>query len=55
MTIERYKGGRHWGVYNAHGELIVVCLYKKGAQQVVDTILGLCDFIDPEVRMQNGI
>jgi hypothetical protein len=33
MTITRY--GRYWAVYDANGTLVCVCLYKKGAQEVV--------------------
>ena len=34
MTIKRY--GRYWAVYDtAGGTLVCVCLYKKGAQEVV--------------------
>jgi hypothetical protein len=33
MTIKRY--GRYWAVYDASGTLVCVCLYKKGAQEVV--------------------
>ena len=34
MTIKRY-GGRYWAVYDASNTLVCVCLYKKGAQEVV--------------------
>ena len=34
MSIRKY-GGRYWAVYDSTGELICVCLYKKGAQEVV--------------------
>jgi hypothetical protein len=33
MTITRY--GRYWAVYDAHGTLVCICLYKKGALEVV--------------------
>jgi hypothetical protein len=33
MTIKRY--GRYWAVYDASDTLVCVCLYKKGAQEVV--------------------
>ena len=33
MTIKRY--GRYWAVYDTSGTLVCVCLYKKGAQEVV--------------------
>ena len=33
MRIE--KRGRHWAVYDEEGTLVCVCVYKKGAQEVV--------------------
>jgi hypothetical protein len=33
MTIQRY--GRYWAVYDTAGILVCICLYKKGAQEVV--------------------
>jgi hypothetical protein len=33
MTIKRY--GRYWAVYDTAGVLVCICLYKKGAQEVV--------------------
>jgi hypothetical protein len=33
MSIRKY--GRYWGVYDAAGVLVCVCLYKKGATEVV--------------------
>jgi hypothetical protein len=33
MTVKRY--GRYWAVYTSAGALICVCVYRKGAQQVV--------------------
>ncbi len=35
MRIEKRKDGRSWAVYDEAGELVCVCLYKKGAQEVV--------------------
>jgi len=35
MTIERYKRTRFWAVYDADGELVCVCVYRKGAEEVV--------------------
>jgi hypothetical protein len=34
MTINKY-GRRFWAVYDEDGRLVVVCLYKKGAREVV--------------------
>lgn len=33
MTITRY--GRHWAVYDKDGTLVCVCVYLKGAREVV--------------------
>lgn len=33
MRIARYK--RFWAVYEASGDLLCVCVYKKGAQAVL--------------------
>ena len=35
MTVERYKRTRFWAVYDANGALICICVYKKGAQEMV--------------------
>lgn len=37
---------RTWGVYAPGGELVCVCLYKKGAQTVVDELNGLVAFAE---------
>ena len=34
MTILRY-GSRYWAVYDQTGELVCVCVYRKGAREVV--------------------
>ena len=33
MEVVRYKG-RHWAVYDEGGELVVVTVYKRGANEV---------------------
>jgi hypothetical protein len=33
MMIKRY--GRYWAVYDERGTLVCICLYKKGATEVV--------------------
>jgi hypothetical protein len=35
MTITRYGNTRYWAVYASDGALICVCVYRKGAQEVV--------------------
>jgi hypothetical protein len=32
--VERYKR-RHWAAYDADGILVCVCVYRKGAEEVV--------------------
>ena len=34
LRIERYGNTRHWAIYDAQ-ELVVVTLYKRGAQEVL--------------------
>jgi len=34
MSIRKY-GGRYWAVYDSAGALVCVCLYKKGAAEVL--------------------
>lgn len=33
MRIEKH--GRHWAVYDQAGELVCLCVYLKGAREVV--------------------
>ncbi len=33
MTIQPY--GRYWAVYDEAGQLVCLCVYKKGAKEVV--------------------
>ena len=33
MSIRKY--GRYWALYDDAGELVCVCLYKKGATEVL--------------------
>jgi hypothetical protein len=35
MRIERYQNTRYWAVHASDGALICVCVYRKGAQEVV--------------------
>jgi hypothetical protein len=38
MVIRKY--GRYWAVYDGAGALVCVCLYKKGAAEVVRRLAG---------------
>jgi hypothetical protein len=33
MQIRKY--GRYWAVYDADGTLVCLCVYRKGAEEVV--------------------
>jgi len=35
MTITRYRKTRFWAVWDTDGTLIAVCVYKKGAEEVL--------------------
>jgi hypothetical protein len=35
MRIERYGNTRYWTVIDADGMMICLCVYRKGAQEVV--------------------
>jgi hypothetical protein len=35
MRIERYGNTRYWAVLDAEGTLICLCVYRKGAEEVV--------------------
>ena len=35
VYFARYKKSRFWGVYDPTGVLICVCVYKKGAEEVI--------------------
>jgi hypothetical protein len=38
MHIERYRNGRFFGLYDDAGILICVCLYRKGAEAVMQRL-----------------
>jgi hypothetical protein len=40
LRIERYGKTRNWAVYDEH-ELVVVTLYKRGAQEVLRRLQAL--------------
>jgi hypothetical protein len=35
MRIERYGNTRHWAVRDRDGSLICLCVYKRGAMEVL--------------------
>lgn len=40
MRMARYGKTRYWAVYDAAGALVCICLYKKGAAEVVRRLGG---------------
>jgi hypothetical protein len=38
MVVRKY--GRYWALYDAAGELVCVCVYRKGAEEVVRRLAG---------------
>jgi hypothetical protein len=38
MTIKKY--GRFWAIYDAANVLVCVCVYRKGAEEVVRRLTG---------------
>jgi len=34
FTVTRYREGRYWAVRDCAGQLICVCVYKRGALEV---------------------
>lgn len=40
MKVSRYKQGRFWAVYDPGGGLVCVCVYKRGAREVVRRLTG---------------
>ncbi len=35
MRIERYRNTRNWVVLDTDGSLVCLCVYRKGAREVV--------------------
>jgi len=35
MRVERYQNTRFWAVIDASGTLVCLCVYRKGAEEVV--------------------
>jgi hypothetical protein len=34
-TVAKYRDSRFWGVWDESGELVCVCVYRRGAREVV--------------------
>jgi hypothetical protein len=43
MRIERYRNTRYWAVVEANGTLVCLCVYRKGAAEVVERLQALDD------------
>jgi hypothetical protein len=50
MRIERYRKTRYWAVRDAAGTLVCLCVYRKGAMEVVRRLQG----IDAAQQWQDG-
>ena len=35
MRVTRYKHSRFWAVWDSDGTLVCLCVYKKGAREVL--------------------
>jgi len=40
MRIERYGNTRYWAVIDADGSLVCLCVYRKGAKEIVERLLA---------------
>jgi hypothetical protein len=43
VQIERYRKTRYWTVLDATGTLVCLCVYRKGAEEVVRRLQALDD------------
>jgi len=43
FTVGRWKHGRFWAIHAATGELVCLCVYKKGAEEVVRRLSASCN------------
>ncbi|HOW68822.1 MAG TPA: hypothetical protein P5186_29380 [Candidatus Paceibacterota bacterium] len=41
FTVTRYGQGRFWAVRDTTGELVCVCVYKRGAVEVIRRLANL--------------
>ena len=41
MRIERYRKTRYWAVREADGTLLCLCVYKRGAAEIVRRLQAL--------------
>ena len=45
--IKRHKQGRFWAVYDPNGALVCVCVYKRGALEVLRRLASSGGFNGP--------
>jgi hypothetical protein len=43
MCIERYGNTRYWAVIDTAGTLVCLCVYRKGATEVVRRLQQACE------------
>src|SRR5712691_3712746 len=51
MRIARYQNTRYWAVYASDGTLICLCVYRKGAQEVVRRLQTKCCVSEMKTRL----
>jgi|GEM_PF-3407723 hypothetical protein len=39
-TVAKYRDSRFWGVWDESGELVCVCVYRRGAREVTRRLQG---------------
>ena len=47
MRIMRY--GRYWAVYEGENELVCLCVYKKGAKEVLRRLTSQVEPLSPRL------
>ena len=50
MRYERYKASRYWAVYSDSNQLICICVYKRGAIEMIRYIMELRKFSNERIK-----
>ncbi len=54
LKVAKWKDGRSWAVYDQSGALVVVALYKRGAEEVARRLSALGEPPPPSARTFTG-
>jgi len=46
MSVCKYKNSRNFAVYDDQGNLVCVCVYKKGAEEVARRLNATLNFME---------